>query len=163
MFKGKHEIKNCGHVEKCNLTFVWYLEIQDQKKTTAMFRDMLKERRASPETNRGDFLDQISRDMDKETFLSEDFIVQLIFGGLFATFESISAVLALAFKLLSEHPADWEEMIVGKQILSINSHYFPNFLLLMLNIVPFLRLSTKRFSKTEKIQILQSRGTNINP
>ncbi|GMN50081.1 hypothetical protein TIFTF001_019252 [Ficus carica] len=94
--------------------------LKDQKKTTAMFRDMLKERRASPETNRGDFLDQISRDMDKETFLSEDFIVQLMFGGLFATFESISAVLALAFKLLSEHPADWEEMIAEHETILKN-------------------------------------------
>ncbi|GMN70183.1 hypothetical protein TIFTF001_039226 [Ficus carica] len=85
--------------------------LKDQKKTIAMLRDMLKERRASPETNRGDLLDQISRDMNKEKFLSEDFIVHMIFGGFFATFESISTVLALALMLLAEHPAVLEEMI----------------------------------------------------
>nr|GMN71081.1 hypothetical protein TIFTF001_055507 [Ficus carica]GMN71093.1 hypothetical protein TIFTF001_055509 [Ficus carica] len=43
--------------------------------------------------------------MENKGFLSEDFVVKLIFGGiLFATFESISAVIAPAFELLSEHP-----------------------------------------------------------
>lgn len=89
------------------------MKTQGQKKILAMLRDMIKERRASPETNRGDFLDQICKDMNKEKFLSEDFIVQLIFGGLFATFESVSAIMALAFELLSEHPSVLKEMIVS--------------------------------------------------
>ena len=75
---------------------------------------MLKERCESPETHRGDFLDQIIKDMEKEKFLSQNFIVNMIFGGLFATFESVSAVLALAFKLLSENPSVVKEMIVSR-------------------------------------------------
>ncbi|EXC31560.1 Cytochrome P450 87A3 [Morus notabilis] len=102
--------------------------VKDQKKIIAMLRDMLKERRASPETNRGDFLDQISKDMDKEKFLSEDFVVQLIFGGLFATFESVSAVLALGFMLLSEHPSVLEEMIAEHETILKNREH-PNSLL----------------------------------
>ncbi|EXC31563.1 Cytochrome P450 87A3 [Morus notabilis] len=50
--------------------------VKDKRKIIAMLRDMLEERRASLETNRGDFLDQISKDVDKEKFLSEDFIAE---------------------------------------------------------------------------------------
>ena len=74
---------------------------------------MLNERMTTPESYKGDILDQAIKDMEKEKFLSEDFIVQLIFSGFFATFESISAVMALAFMLLSEHPSVLEEMIVS--------------------------------------------------
>ncbi|EXC31565.1 Cytochrome P450 87A3 [Morus notabilis] len=94
--------------------------LKGQKKILAMLRDMIKERRASPETNRGDFLDQICKDMNKEKFLSEDFIVQLIFGGLFATFESVSAIMALAFELLSEHPSVLKEMMAEHEAILKN-------------------------------------------
>jgi cytochrome P450 len=53
--------------------------------------------------------------MDKEKFLTEDFSVLLVFGGLFATFESISAVLTLAFSLLGKHPSVLQELSVRKQ------------------------------------------------
>lgn len=71
-----------------------------------ILRDLLKERPTLlPETRREDFLEQLRNDMENKGFLSEDFVVKLIFGGiLFATFESISAVIAPAFELLSEHP-----------------------------------------------------------
>ena len=65
-----------------------------------------------PETYRGDILDHIIKDMETEKFLSEDFVVQLIFGILFAAYESVSTIVALAFKLLSDHPSVMEEMIV---------------------------------------------------
>lgn len=77
-----------------------------------MLRDLLNERQNSPEMRTGDFLDMMMNDMEKEKFLSEDFAVQLIFGGLFATFDSVSSVITLAFKLLSEHPAVLEELMV---------------------------------------------------
>lgn len=99
-----------------------------------MLRDMLKERRISPETRRGDFLDQISIDMEKEKFLSEDFSVQLVFGGLFATFESISAIIALAFSLLAEHPSVVEELTVHRRSLCFNFIFItPLFKTLMIN------------------------------
>ncbi|PRQ25150.1 putative cytochrome P450 [Rosa chinensis] len=91
-------------------TNIMYLFIQGQKKVTTMLRDMLKERCNSPETHRGDFIDQLCNDMGKEKFLTEDFGVLLIFGGLFATFESISAVLTLAFSLLEQHPSVLQEL-----------------------------------------------------
>ena len=131
----------------------------------SMLKDLLKERLTSPESHNGDFLDQISKDMEKEKFLSEDFIVQLIFGGLFATFESVSAVMALAFSLLSEHPSVVEEMIVSRQSLSISLFYIMYSLssyLCDLRWLLYIRLSRKQFSKTEKIQTLHSHGKNIS-
>ncbi|PON78488.1 Cytochrome P450, E-class, group I [Trema orientale] len=94
--------------------------LKSQKKVMSMLKDLLNERRTSPESHRGDFLDQISNDMEKEKFLTEGFIVQLIFGGLFATFESVSAVMALAFTKLSEHPSVLEEMIAEHEAILKN-------------------------------------------
>jgi cytochrome P450 len=65
------------------------------------------------ESRRGDFLDQIIADMDKEKFLTEDFTVNLIFGILFASFESISAALTLSLKLIGDHPSVLEELTVS--------------------------------------------------
>ncbi|KAM5562734.1 hypothetical protein ABKV19_017777 [Rosa sericea] len=98
----------------------YYNCTKHQKKVTTMLRDMLKERHDSPETQHGDFLDQIANDMDKEKFLSEDFSVQLVFGGLFATFESISAVLALAFSLLAENPSVLQELTAEHEAILKN-------------------------------------------
>ncbi|KAJ6906498.1 cytochrome P450 87A3-like [Populus alba x Populus x berolinensis] len=65
------------------------------------YHKCLKERMSSPaESRQGDFLDQVIADMDKEKFLTEDFIVNLIFGILFASFESISTALIIGCRLL---------------------------------------------------------------
>ncbi|XP_024191064.1 cucurbitadienol 11-hydroxylase [Rosa chinensis] len=98
----------------------YYNCTKHQKKVETMLRDMLKERHDSPETQHGDFLDQIANDMDKEKFLSEDFIVHLLFGGLFAAFESISAVLALAFSLLAEYPSVLQEFTAEHEAILKN-------------------------------------------
>ncbi|PSS21807.1 Cytochrome P450 87A3 like [Actinidia chinensis var. chinensis] len=54
-----------------------------------------------PRKVRGDFLDHAIEDMKTEKFLTEDFIVQLTLGILFASFEPISAVLVLTFSCYS--------------------------------------------------------------
>ncbi|XP_041013131.1 cucurbitadienol 11-hydroxylase-like [Juglans microcarpa x Juglans regia] len=79
--------------------------LKDKKEALNMLRDIVKERMKSPEKYRGDFLDQITADMNKESFLTQDFIIYLLYGLLFASFESISASLSLTLKLLAEHPA----------------------------------------------------------
>lgn len=88
--------------------------IQDQEKVTNMLMEVVKERRNSAERNHGDFLGQMVNDMDKVEFLSDDFIVHLLFGGLFASFESVSAVLALALHLLSDHPSALHQLTVSR-------------------------------------------------
>ncbi|XP_017217886.2 beta-amyrin 16-alpha-hydroxylase CYP87D16 [Daucus carota subsp. sativus] len=73
--------------------------------------DVLRKRQmSSDKTPRDDLLDHLIQDMNKETFLNEDFIVQLMFGLLFVTSDSISTTMALAFKLLAEHPLVLEEL-----------------------------------------------------
>lgn len=74
------------------------LFVQDREKATKFLKDKLEERRNSPDMYRGDLLDQVIADLnkeDKEKFLSDDFIITVIFGLLFAGFESVSKILTL--------------------------------------------------------------------
>ncbi|KAJ4836042.1 hypothetical protein Tsubulata_023466 [Turnera subulata] len=84
--------------------------MQDQAKMIKILKDALMERLNNPEKRRGDFLDQTIDDMQSEKFLTVDFIPQLIFGILFASFETMSITLTLAFKFLSEYPQVVEEL-----------------------------------------------------
>nr|GMD57361.1 cytochrome P450 87A3-like [Ipomoea batatas] len=84
--------------------------LQIHKKVRGMMRDVVKKRLETPERQQEDVLDHMMRDMGTHKFLSEDFIVQLMFGLLFVTSDSISTTLALAFKLLAEHPNVLEEL-----------------------------------------------------
>eukprot|EP00258_Populus_trichocarpa_P038289 XP_024454308.1 cytochrome P450 87A3 [Populus trichocarpa] len=95
--------------------------LKDKDSTLSILRNTLKERMNSPaESRRGDFLDQIIADMDKEKFLTEDFTVNLIFGILFASFESISAALTLSLKLIGDHPSVLEELTVEHEAILKN-------------------------------------------
>ncbi|XP_061974458.1 cucurbitadienol 11-hydroxylase-like [Populus nigra] len=84
--------------------------MQDREKMLKMLKDTLMERLNDPSKRRGDFLDQAIDDMKTEKFLTEDFIPQLMFGILFASFESMSTTLTLTFKFLTENPRVVEEL-----------------------------------------------------
>ncbi|KAL4616431.1 hypothetical protein ACB092_07G198800 [Castanea dentata] len=84
--------------------------LEDHKKALNLMRDVLNKRLASPGTHQGDVLDHIIKDMKFENFLTEEFVVQLMFGLLFVSYDSISLTLSLAFKLLSENPKVLEEL-----------------------------------------------------
>ncbi|PSS30727.1 Cytochrome P450 87A3 like [Actinidia chinensis var. chinensis] len=87
--------------------------LKEQKKIIKMIRNKLREKRDSPDQAfEGDLLDQAVKEMSTEKFLTEDFIVHFIFGALFASFESISSAITLAFKLLSENPSVVNELRV---------------------------------------------------
>jgi len=77
-----------------------------------MLKNTLMERLNDPSKRRGDFLDQAIDDMETEKFLTVDFIPRLIFGILFASFESMSTTLTLTFKFLSENPPVVQELAV---------------------------------------------------
>jgi cytochrome P450 len=77
-----------------------------------MLKDTLMERLNDPSKRRGDFLDQAIDDMKTKKFLTVDFIPQLMFGILFASFESMSTTLTLTFKFLTENPRVVEELRV---------------------------------------------------
>ncbi|XP_030942094.1 cytochrome P450 87A3-like [Quercus lobata] len=83
--------------------------LKSQKKAMSMLRKIVKEKITSPEKRSENLLDQAIDDMEKEEFLSEDFIVKLLFAILFASFETSVSVL-LALKLLAEHPAALQEL-----------------------------------------------------
>ncbi|CAK7329099.1 unnamed protein product [Dovyalis caffra] len=68
--------------------------------------------------------DQVIADLnkeDKEKFLSDDFNITVIFGLLFAGFESVSKILTLTLKLLADHSvlqeliAEHEGILKSKQ------------------------------------------------
>jgi cytochrome P450 len=77
-----------------------------------LLKDTLMERLNGPSKRRGDFLDQAIDDMKTKKFLTVDFIPQLMFGILFASFESMSTTLTLTFKFLTENPRVVEELRV---------------------------------------------------
>nr|UWY61435.1 cytochrome p450 14909 [Calotropis gigantea] len=102
---------------------------QIHKKVREMMKDVLKKRMtmmtsSSSERSqgRGDLLDHIIQDMSTtEKYITEDFIVQLMFGLLFVTSDSVSTTLALAFKLLQEHPPVLEELTVINEVLRLGN------------------------------------------
>ena len=57
-----------------------------------------------------DMLDQAVNNMNKEKFLSEDFLAHWVFGISFTTFEAISTALSLALKLIVDNPAVLQEL-----------------------------------------------------
>ncbi|GFY94506.1 hypothetical protein Acr_09g0009520 [Actinidia rufa] len=88
--------------------------LKDQKEVLNMMRGIVKERLTFPEKYRGDFLDHAIEDMKTKECLTEDFIVQLMLGILFASFEPISAVLAEHEEILqnrenADSPLSWDE------------------------------------------------------
>ena len=89
-----------------------------------LIHDALKEKKASPKTLQGDFLDQMIDDMKKEKFLSDDFVVFVVFGFLLASFETISSTLTLAIKLLIEHPLVMQELIVSDNYLTTFQSFY---------------------------------------
>ncbi|KAL4616394.1 hypothetical protein ACB092_07G195900 [Castanea dentata] len=82
----------------------------DQNEALSMLRKILKDRINSTERHYEDLLDQAINDMDKEKFLSEDLIINVVFAMLFASFESISAALSLTLNLVAEHPTVLQEL-----------------------------------------------------
>ncbi|KAK4385445.1 cytochrome [Sesamum angolense] len=94
--------------------------LQIHKKVREMMRDVVTKRLAESERRHGDLLDHIIADKNTESFLNEDFIVQLMFGLLFVTSDSISTTLALAFKLVAEHPQVLEELTAEHEAILKN-------------------------------------------
>uniref|UniRef100_A0A803MCD9 Cytochrome P450 n=1 Tax=Chenopodium quinoa TaxID=63459 RepID=A0A803MCD9_CHEQI len=96
--------------------------LKSQREVMDMMRTALKDRLTTPESYRGDFLDHALKDLSTEKFLSEEFILQIMFGLLFASSESTSMTLTLVLKLLSENPhvlkeleAEHERIIKNKE------------------------------------------------
>ncbi|GMY34183.1 cytochrome P450 87A3-like [Fagus crenata] len=78
--------------------------VQTQKKGIKLITSMLEERKRNPELRKGDFLDVIVQEMKTETFLTDNFVISMMFGLLLASFETISSTLTLAIKLINDNP-----------------------------------------------------------
>ncbi|KAJ9178749.1 hypothetical protein P3X46_010606 [Hevea brasiliensis] len=84
--------------------------LQDHRKAMSILKKIIVERRNTVEKRGADVLDRCLNDMEKEKFLTDDFICMLMFGGLFASSESISSITTLMFKFLSAHPEVVQEL-----------------------------------------------------
>ncbi|PKI31216.1 hypothetical protein CRG98_048393, partial [Punica granatum] len=84
--------------------------LENQKMVLRLMKDLIDERRAMPEKHRGNFIDQMIDGIKTESFLSDDFVMYVMFGILFASFETIASTLTLAIMFLIEHP-----MVVKEQ------------------------------------------------
>ena len=78
-------------------------------------------RRGTAPSSKGDFLDQIVEDMQKENFWTDEFAIYMMFGLLLASFETISSTLALAIKFLTDHPPVVQKLTVSKLKITENS------------------------------------------
>lgn len=82
------------------------------KEIQKKLKEILEERLARGNGSDEDFLGQVIKDKESQKFISEEFIIQLLFSMSFATFESISASLTLILILLADHPEVAKELEV---------------------------------------------------
>ncbi|KAK1304875.1 Cytochrome P450 87A3 [Acorus calamus] len=89
--------------------------LQGRKKAMKMLKRMLDERRASSPRKNGqsDFFDYVVEELMKEkSLMTEAIALNLIFALLFANFETTSLALTMAIKILTDHPAELQELMV---------------------------------------------------
>lgn len=79
-------------------------------------REIVKSRLASPGINieKGDMLSELIKDMEKDNFVTPEFIIQFLFTISFVAFESIPPMLAFALNFISQDQAVLRELIVSK-------------------------------------------------
>ncbi|KAI3875929.1 hypothetical protein MKW92_030498 [Papaver armeniacum] len=88
--------------------------MKNQKKVLELMKDILHERRnSSAKQRRGDFLDQLIDDIEKEKFLSDELAAVVMTALVFASFETISTALSVAMMFLTDQQAP----LVVKQLL----------------------------------------------
>lgn len=82
------------------------------KEIQKKLKDILEERLAKGVSIDEDFLGQAIKDKESQQFISEEFIIQLLFSISFASFESISTTLTLILNFLADHPDVAKELEV---------------------------------------------------
>ncbi|XP_022726427.1 cytochrome P450 87A3-like [Durio zibethinus] len=86
--------------------------LKNRKAALDLLSMLVKKRRASPDQmhKKVDVLDHVLQDMTSEKFLTEDFIVQLMFGLSFVSFETVSGAATMLINLLGNNPLVLEEL-----------------------------------------------------
>ena len=78
--------------------------MQGRKNAIKVIKDVFEERKSSNKIY-GDFLDHLLEEVKKkDTILSEEIAIDLVFGLLFAAYETTSEAITLAIKFISDHP-----------------------------------------------------------
>ncbi|KAI4353633.1 hypothetical protein L6164_002566 [Bauhinia variegata] len=80
-------------------------------------KNTVKERRISTELYHGDFLDEAISDIGTNSILTEDTVTSFTLGLTFASAVSISSLMTLMFKFLSEYPSVIDELTVISEAL----------------------------------------------
>ncbi|KAJ4821907.1 hypothetical protein Tsubulata_032195 [Turnera subulata] len=85
--------------------------VEDKEEALNILKGMMEEKCSSPETQGGgDVFDHAIADLNTQSFLTEDFVVLLIYGFTFASFDSVSTILPILFKCLAENPSASKEL-----------------------------------------------------
>ncbi|CAN0864486.1 Beta-amyrin 16-alpha-hydroxylase CYP87D16 [Linum grandiflorum] len=104
-----------------------YKCLKGKEKVTSMIRNELKKRRATSSiptqgSSKGDYLDYAMEELDgighnSNSCLSEESIVNIIFGINFASHDSVSTTMSLAVKLIEEHPLVLEQLVAEHEAI----------------------------------------------
>ncbi|XP_047309519.1 cucurbitadienol 11-hydroxylase-like [Impatiens glandulifera] len=92
-----------------------YKSLKAKNNLKDMIKDEINRRCRNQTSPRGDLLDQAIKDSKEKNdlmFLTDDFISHTVFGSLFASFESISTLLTLCFKILSDYPLVYDQLAI---------------------------------------------------
>ncbi|KAF6163857.1 hypothetical protein GIB67_024712 [Kingdonia uniflora] len=101
---------------------IYYKCLQGRKKAMKLLKDMLTKRRAkaSFEKGHGDFMDHVIEELKKEeNIFTQGFALDLLFVLLFASFETSSSILTVAFKILADYPLVVEELTVISEMVRL--------------------------------------------
>ncbi|KAI4353665.1 hypothetical protein L6164_002597 [Bauhinia variegata] len=91
--------------------------LKEAKRLFKTIKNTVKERRTSTELYHGDFLDEAISDIGTNTIFTEDTVTSFALGLTFASAVSISSLMTLMFKFLSEYPSVMEELTVISEAL----------------------------------------------
>ncbi|XP_020259623.1 cytochrome P450 87A3-like [Asparagus officinalis] len=95
--------------------------LQGRNKAMKVLKDLLTERKHSPNRQCIDFFDFVIEELKKEKpVLTESIALDLMFVLLFASFETTSLAMTLAMKLLADHPKVLEELTLEHEAILRN-------------------------------------------
>ncbi|CAI9106356.1 OLC1v1005494C1 [Oldenlandia corymbosa var. corymbosa] len=95
--------------------------LQIHKRLRGWLKGVVEKRLASPKRGHGNLLDHLIQDISTDqSDIKEDVIAQLLFGFSFNIAPTIASTLALAIKLLADHPTTLEELTAEHEAIFKN-------------------------------------------
>ncbi|KAI4370238.1 hypothetical protein MLD38_018608 [Melastoma candidum] len=84
--------------------------LKEHEKAISLIRGILGDRFSTSDTSPDDLLSRMIRDRENYEFLTEDFVVKLLFGLIYVSVDSVAVILTLALKFLAENPKALKEL-----------------------------------------------------